>query len=139
MGGNTCSICKSEAKEAVDRALVAGSSLRDIAGQYGLSKSALDRHQVNHLSATLVKVVEAQDDAHGGRLLEQAQGLVNEALASIERSKSAGKEKEVLGGIREARHSLARIPHLAQTSDAVNRQLSCFSSRYMNLLAVFQI
>ena len=33
----------------------------------------------------------------------------------------------------------ARIPHLAQTSDAVNRQLSCFSSRYMNLLAVFQI
>ena len=35
--------------------------------------------------------------------------------------------------------TLARIPHLAQTSDAVNRQLSCFSSRYMNLLAVFQI
>ena len=35
--------------------------------------------------------------------------------------------------------ALARIPHLAQTSDAVNRQLSCFSSRYMNLLAVFQI
>ena len=34
---------------------------------------------------------------------------------------------------------LARIPHLAQTSDAVNRQLSCFSSRYMNLIAVFQI
>ena len=33
----------------------------------------------------------------------------------------------------------ARIPHLAQTSDGVNRQLSCFSSRYMNLLAVFQI
>ena len=32
-----------------------------------------------------------------------------------------------------------RIPHLAQTSDAVNRQLSCFSSRYMNLIAVFQI
>ena len=32
-----------------------------------------------------------------------------------------------------------RIPHLAQTSDVVNRQLSCFSSRYMNLLAVFQI
>ena len=32
----------------------------------------------------------------------------------------------------------ARIPHLVQTSDSVNRQLSCFSSRYMNLLAVFQ-
>ena len=38
-----------------------------------------------------------------------------------------------------AEEALPRIPHLAQTSDAVNRQLSCFSSRYMNLLAVFQI
>ena len=38
-----------------------------------------------------------------------------------------------------AAQKLARIPHLAQTSDAVNRQLSCFSSRYMHLLAVFQI
>ena len=34
---------------------------------------------------------------------------------------------------------VTRIPHLVQTSDAVNRQLSCFSSRYMNLLAVLQI
>ncbi len=41
-------------------------------------------------------------------------------------------------GMGQSLH-LARIPHLAQTSDAVNRQLSCFSSRYMNLLAVFQI
>ena len=40
--------------------------------------------------------------------------------------------------VRE-KNTQARIPHLAQTSDAVNRQLSCFSSRYMNLLAVFQI
>ena len=37
------------------------------------------------------------------------------------------------------RRNQPRIPHLAQTSDAVNRQLSCFSSRYMNLLAVLQI
>ncbi len=42
-------------------------------------------------------------------------------------------------GINMAFMVSARIPHLAQTSDAVNRQLSCFSSRYMNLLAVFQI
>ena len=40
---------------------------------------------------------------------------------------------------RQTEQVLARIPHLAQTSDAVNRQLSGFSSRYMNLLAVFQI
>ena len=65
MGGNTCSICKSEAKEAVDQALVAGTSLRDIAGQYGLSKSALDRHHKNDIPATLVKAAEDRELAHG--------------------------------------------------------------------------
>ena len=34
---------------------------------------------------------------------------------------------------------LARIPHLAKTSDAVNRRLPYYSSRFMNPLAVFQI
>ena len=43
------------------------------------------------------------------------------------------------GTVQIDKVTLPRIPHLAQTSDAVNRQLSCFSSRYMNLLAVFQI
>ena len=106
MGGNTCSICKSEAKEAVDKALVAGESNRVIASQYGLSQAAVGRHSQNHLPAMLVKAAESRELTHGGNLLDQAQGLFGEALASMERSKAAGKEKDVLGGIREARHSL---------------------------------
>ena len=106
MGGQTCTVCTHEAKEAIDQALVAGGSRRTIANQYGLSDAAVGRHRENHLPTTLVKAAEAQDEAHGSRLLDQAQGLVDEALASMERSKAAGKEKDVLGGIREARHSL---------------------------------
>ena len=106
MGGQTCTVCTHEAKEAIDQALVAGGSRRTIANQYGLSDAAVGRHRENHLPATLVKAAEAQDEAHGTKLLDQVQNLVTEALASVERSKTAGKEREVLGGIREARHSL---------------------------------
>ena len=106
MGGNTCSICKSEAKEAVDQALVAGCSLRDIAGQYGLSKSALDRHSQDHLSATLVAATASRKLAHGEKLLDRVNGLVDKAMASVERSEAKGDERAVQGGIREARHSL---------------------------------
>ena len=106
MGGQTCTVCTHEAKEAIDQALVAGGSRRTIANQYGLSDAAVGRHRENHLPTTLVKAAEAQDEAHGGKLLDQVQNLVTEALASIERSKDAGKERDVLGGIREARHSL---------------------------------
>ncbi len=106
MGGMTCSVCTHEARQAVDHALVTGDSNRVIASQYGLSQAAVGRHSQNHLPTMLVAATEAQDEAHGRRLLDQAQGLVDEALASMERSKAAGKEKDVLGGIREARHSL---------------------------------
>ena len=106
MGGQTCTVCRNEARETVDQAFVAGEPLRNIAERTGLSTTALHRHKTDHLSATLVKASVAQDEAHGSRLLEQVKGLVDEAMASIERSKEAGKEKDVLGGIREARHSL---------------------------------
>ena len=68
------------------------------------------------------------------------------AYVGVEEVRIACRGEEVIhprerfGGRRiRYQHYLSRIPHLAQTSDAVNRQLSCFSSRYMNLLAVFQI
>ncbi len=106
MGGNTCSICKSEAKEAVDQALVAGESNRVIASQYGLSQAAVGRHSQNHLSATLVAAAEAQERAHGENLLDRVNGLVDKAMASVERAEAKGDERAVQGGIREARHSL---------------------------------
>ena len=106
MGGNTCSICKNEAREAVDQALVAGESNRVIASQYGLSQAAVGRHSQNHLPAMLVKAAEAQERAHGANLLDRVNGLVDKAMASAERAEAKGDERAVQGGIREARHSL---------------------------------
>ena len=106
MGGQTCKTCQHQAKEAIDQALVSGESNRRIATQYGLSEASVRRHKGDHVPATLVAAAEAQENAHGGKLLDQVQGLVDEALQSIKRSKTAGKERDVLGGIREARHSL---------------------------------
>ena len=106
MGGNTCSICNNEAKEAIDQVLVAGTSLRDIAGRTGLSKSSLDRHAQNHLSATLVKAAEDRELAHGVKLLDRVNGLVDKTLASVGRAEAKCDERAVHGGLREARHGL---------------------------------
>jgi hypothetical protein len=49
MPHQTCSVCRHEQREAIDQALEIGSpSLRTLAGQFGLSKTALDRHH-HHL------------------------------------------------------------------------------------------
>jgi hypothetical protein len=46
-----CSICIHPARATIDNELIAGQSLRQISGQFGVSKSAVDRHQDNHLPA----------------------------------------------------------------------------------------
>jgi hypothetical protein len=48
-----CSICIHPAHQAIDDGLVAGQPLRTISGQYGLSKSSIDRHKVSHLPGRL--------------------------------------------------------------------------------------
>jgi len=81
----TCSVCSHANRKEIDLALVRGTSLRDIAGQFGVSRSAVDRHKKNCLADQIeraekivrarkpappppvephaVKIVEAQDEA----------------------------------------------------------------------------
>ena len=50
-----CTICTHPACATIDDGLIAGQSLRQISGQFGVSKSAVDRHQDNHITAQLVQ------------------------------------------------------------------------------------
>jgi len=42
-----CKVCQHTEREAIDSALTEGASLRDIASQYGISKSTVDRHKAH--------------------------------------------------------------------------------------------
>jgi hypothetical protein len=50
-----CSICTHPARAAIDNGLETGQSLRDIAAQFGFSKSAVDRHRGSHPPAALAQ------------------------------------------------------------------------------------
>jgi hypothetical protein len=66
-----CSICRHTKRTEIDAALVRPDSLRAIAGRFGTSKSALERHRDKCLPAHLLK---AKDDAD----LQSASALVAE-------------------------------------------------------------
>jgi len=55
----TCTICQHPDRSAIDLALLAGKSCRVIAGQWSVSKSAVIRHQSDHLPAKLAKAPAA--------------------------------------------------------------------------------
>jgi hypothetical protein len=50
-----CSICVHLARAAIDGELIAGQSLREISRDYGLSKSAIDRHKGGHVPIPLAQ------------------------------------------------------------------------------------
>lgn len=58
-----CTICRHPRREGIDRALVAGEALRDIAGRFAVSKSALERHKAEHLPPALTRAQEADAEA----------------------------------------------------------------------------
>jgi hypothetical protein len=68
-----CSICRSSDREGIERAIVAGEPLRDIAGRFRVSRSALGRHQADHLPAHLIRAEQAQEVASATRVLAQLQ------------------------------------------------------------------
>jgi hypothetical protein len=73
-----CTICIHPARQVIDNGLIAGQSIRGISGQYGLSKSAVDRHRGNH-----VPVSVAQDGADLEREFHAARQADQERLNQL--------------------------------------------------------
>jgi len=57
--------------EEINKLLLSGTSLRDIAGQYDLSKTALARHKESHIPELLLKSQEVKETLQADNLLDQ--------------------------------------------------------------------
>ena len=74
-----CSICQHVARVSIDKSLINGEPLRNIAGRYAVSTSALHRHKERDLPKALVKASKAEEIARSDSLLEQVRSLAERA------------------------------------------------------------
>ena len=65
----TCTICSHAQRLEIERAIVAGTSLRTISGQFGPSKTAVLRHRSN-VAMTIARSTEARELVRTGTLLD---------------------------------------------------------------------
>lgn len=94
--------------EAIDLALVAGASLRDVTRQFpGVSKDGASQHR-EHVAAAMVAAKTVADVVHGETLIEKVQALEAQARAIGQRAEQAGDLRIALSAIRE----LTRITEL---------------------------
>jgi len=89
-----CSVCAHASLHAINKALVAGTALRDIAGQFGLSKSAVERHQAEHLPKLLTLAKGEADVTHALDVLQQLR-TINAAALTVLRDARTAKDGDL--------------------------------------------
>jgi hypothetical protein len=102
----TCTICNHQDREAINVALLGTESLRNLAGRWSVSKTALLRHKAEHLPASLVKAVEVEQEMSGGKLLERLTDLNRETAAILREARTTKDNQLALKAIARAEKQL---------------------------------
>ena len=144
--GRWCLTCRNENVSEIDRLLLNGVPLRDIAARFGPSPAALCRHKA-HIAAALVKAHEVSEVVRADDLLAQVETLRQKTLGILERAEKAEQRSKTakdaeqarrtaLGAIKEARGNLTLLAQLLgelQTGTTVNLLIS---PQWINLRTV---
>ena len=94
-----CTVCAHAQLHAINKALVAGGSLRDIARQFGVSKDAVARHQAEHLPKLLTEARAREEAAHALDVAAQLRTINGAALTVLRDAKNAGDGELMLKAV----------------------------------------
>lgn len=97
-----CTICNHEKQDEINQDIINGVSLRNIAKQYNVNYSAVNRHK-GHLPAHLAQAKEAEEVSQADDLLAQVRQLQSRTQAILTRAEKAGDLKTALYGVAQAR------------------------------------
>lgn len=88
-----CTICHHPKRPEIDAALVAGVSIRDVAGQFRVGRGSVQRHR-DHYRAALVAAAERREDAALEKVLEGIDYAEDALKWAIEQKIKTGKGDE---------------------------------------------
>lgn len=108
----TCKICSHNDRAAINKAIVDQRSLRDIAVQFGISRSAVDRHK-KHIPKALTQAKQAETVAESTSLLSRVEKLMTRCETIYERAMAAGELTGAVGATRELRGCLELLGKLS--------------------------
>ncbi len=100
---SSCSLCDHADRTGVDRALVAGNSLRNIAERFGTSPATLHRHKT-HLGAAMAKAEETRavvEVAHGHSARTELEALRTKATHLGNLAEGGKDYRTALQAVRE--------------------------------------
>jgi hypothetical protein len=122
----TCTICKHKQFEEINKQLLNGTSLRNIAKQFRLNSTSLHRHKENHIPEELLKSTDIQDIANANALQDQLNEIREKTYSLLDKAESAGNTKAYgppsayLKEIREQIKLMAELEGRLATQPQIN-------------------
>ena len=104
----TCLACSSPEREAIDKALVAGESFRNIAKRVSISPAGLLRHK-NHVSQAITKASERREEQLGDNLLDEMRRVQRKAWELLGKTEFEGDYRASIVALREVRECLESL------------------------------
>ena len=112
----TCLACGSAEREAIDKALIAGEPLRNIAERVSISPASLLRHK-KHASEAIVKASETREEHQGESMLGEAERIRAKAWELLQRAENEGDTRGAVVALREVRECLETLGSLLSSAD----------------------
>jgi hypothetical protein len=115
-------ICGNPKRACIVAALFAGGSLRDVERQFGLSRSAVHRHQ-EHVPKALTKAKQAREVAQAETLVGRIETLIGDCRAIAQKEQKAREWHAAVSALREVRgcaELLGELPGELKKQDSVN-------------------
>ena len=132
-----CTVCHHERLEEINRALVEGTALSEIAALFRVSDDALSRHKARHLPGALVKAQAAKEIARADDLLDQVRDLQARTLAVLDEAETSGEHRTALSAIGQARANVELLAKLlGELDDRPQVNLLQLSPEWLELRAV---
>ena len=108
----TCTTCSHPHRDEIDRRLLDGAPLRNIAKQFSVSSASLFRHN-KHISKTLSNARQEAEILRADGLMEHLNHLTAEAARLKQKAEHAKDYRTALAGVREMSRLLELAVRLA--------------------------
>ena len=112
----TCLACSHAEREAIEKALVAGEPLRNIAKRVSISPAGLLRHK-SHVAGTIAKAQERRDENLGDSIFDEIKQLQRKALELLGKMESEGDYRGAIVAAREVRECLQSLNGLLEKAE----------------------
>jgi len=122
----TCLACTNPERAAIDKALVTGEPLRNIAKRVSISPAGLLRHK-SHVAQAIVTASERREELLGDNLLEEMRHVQRKAWELLGKTESEGDHRASIVALREVRECLESLGEMLShaTAEAAAPLVEC--------------